>query len=280
MTTAHHTQLLLVSVIVPFFLFMLFTEYFIAKRKHLLSQIYNSKDSRANIGILLIRILTNALIGGVFVVIFNFVYSFNMGLATHLNPFLYWLILIVGQDFCYYWFHRYSHEIRWGWASHIVHHSSNYLNYTTAIRESVTYLISGVFIFWLPLVYLGFTPKDVLIAIAIGLLYQFYLHTTLIGKLHPVIEYVMNTPSHHRVHHARNPQYINKNYAAIFILWDRWFGSFAKEEETPQYGLVHQMKNYNPFYILFQGWIDMFTLVWKTKKWRYFVFFPHKNEQL
>ena len=213
------TQLILTSIVIPFFIILIVSEYLIAKRRNILDKIYKKSDSLANLGILVVRIIVNGVIaGGILVWIFTTVDKYSLHLADHLNGFVYWAILIVGEDFCYYWFHRYSHEIRWGWASHVVHHSSNYLNYTTAVRESITYILSGVFIFWLPLVFLGYKPGDVLIAISIGLFYQFYLHTTLIGRLGPVIETVFNTPSHYRVHHARNPQYVKKNYAAIFIL--------------------------------------------------------------
>src|SRR3990167_1098216 len=268
-------QLILASIGALFFITLILGEYTIAKRKNLLEKIYKSSDTLANLWILIIRIAINSLVaGGILAAIFNTIYKYNLHLTDRLNTLIYWTILIIGEDFCYYWFHRYSHEIRWGWASHIVHHSSNYLNYTTAIRESITYVLSGVFVFWLPLVFIGYKPTDVLIAIAIGLVYQFYLHTTLIAKLGFVIEYVFNTPSHHRVHHARNPQYINQNYAAIFILWDRWFGTFTEETETPDYGLVHQVYNYNPIYILFQGWYDMLALAIQRRNLKYLLFFP------
>lgn len=276
-----NTQLVLASIVVPFFITLIVGEYLIARHKNLLGKIYNRRDSLANLGILIIRLIVNAVIaGGVLAWIFQAVYKYNLHLVDHLNGFLYWAILIIGEDFCYYWFHRYSHEIRWGWASHVVHHSSNYLNYTTAVRESITYVLSGVFIFWLPLVFMGYRPVDVLIAIGIGLVYQFYLHTTLIGKLGFVMETIFNTPSHHRVHHARNPQYINKNYAAIFILWDRWFGSFEEEKEGPDYGLVHPVYSYNPFYPLFQGWYEMFVLAFKSRNLKYLLFFPKKEDFL
>jgi len=123
--------------------------------------------------------------------------------------------LLIGQDFCYYWFHRCSHRIRWFWATHAVHHSSNELNFAAAYRFGWTGRLTGTAIFYVPLVWLGFEPRAVFIAIALNLLYQFWLHTEWIPKL-GWLEYVLNTPSHHRVHHAANPEYLDHNYGGVY----------------------------------------------------------------
>ncbi len=265
-------QIRIVLFVVPIFASFFYLELFIAKKRNL--NLYFIKDTLANFSILFIRSTLNAIMtGGAILAILMAVAKYNLHLVDKLSPFWYWFWLLIGQDFLYYWFHRYSHECRWGWASHVVHHSSNYINYVTAVRESVTYLFSGIWIFWLPLIIIGFNPYHVVIATVISLMYQFFLHTRLIDKL-GFYEYIFNTPSHHRVHHARNPQYINKNYAGTLIIWDRMFGTFALEEESPDYGLVHQIYNYNPFYILFHGWYEMFQTVIKRRNLKYFFVFP------
>ncbi len=268
----HYNKLIFLPIIVVFFgSFMLF-EIYIARRKKL--NLYLTKDTLANFAILLMRASLNITVSGA--MLYGLLSGFNhysLNLVSSLNKFWYWFLLLLGQDFLYYWFHRYSHECRWGWSSHVVHHSSNYVNYVTAVRESVTYVFSGIWIFWAPLVILGFSVQDVLIATSISLVYQFFLHSQLVSKL-GWYEYLFNTPSHHRVHHARNPQYLDKNYGGTLIIWDRLFGTYAEEIEKPEYGLVHQIYNYNPLYILFHGWYEMFRDVIKRRSLKYLLVFP------
>jgi sterol desaturase/sphingolipid hydroxylase (fatty acid hydroxylase superfamily) len=167
------------------------------------------------------------------------------------------ILLIVLQDFFYYWFHRASHRIRWMWASHVTHHSSETMNLATALRQSITYPISGMWVFWLPLAWIGFKPETVILAVAISLAYQFFVHTESVRKMPAWFEAVFNTPSHHRVHHARNAQYIDRNYAGVLIIWDRMFGTFAAENEPCEYGIVRQIHTRNPFTMMFHEWRDM-----------------------
>ena len=168
------------------------------------------------------------------------------------------LLLLVLQDFCYYWFHRSAHRVRWMWASHVTHHSSETMNLATALRQSLTYPLSGMWLFWLPLAWIGFKPETVILAVAASLAYQFFVHTESIGRLPRWIEWTFNTPSHHRVHHGRNPQYIDRNYAGVLMIWDRLFGSFEPEEETVRYGIVRQIDTRNPFVMMFHEWRDLF----------------------
>ncbi|EDY87564.1 sterol desaturase [gamma proteobacterium HTCC5015] len=170
------------------------------------------------------------------------------------------LLLVLLQDFCYYWFHRASHRIRWMWASHVVHHSSERLNFSTAFRQSFTYPISGMWVFWLPLVIIGFEPMQVVAAVMLSLAYQFFIHTQWVNKL-GWAEKIFNTPSHHRVHHARNPEYIDRNYAGTFIIWDKLFGTFVEErDDLPcAYGITKQVHSHNPFFLTLHEWRDMFT---------------------
>jgi sterol desaturase/sphingolipid hydroxylase (fatty acid hydroxylase superfamily) len=177
--------------------------------------------------------------------------------------------LLIGQDFCYYWFHRCSHRIRWFWATHAVHHSSNDLNFAAAYRFGWTGRLTGTAIFYVPLVWLGFEPRAVFIAIALNLLYQFWLHTEWIPKL-GWLEYVLNTPSHHRVHHAANPEYLDHNYGGVFIIWDRIFGTFvAERDDLPcRYGLATPLRSNNPIIIAFHEWAALAGDLWRARSWR------------
>jgi sterol desaturase/sphingolipid hydroxylase (fatty acid hydroxylase superfamily) len=151
-----------------------------------------------------------------------------------------WVMLFFAEDLCYYLFHRTSHEVRLFWAAHENHHSSTYYNLSTALRQSWTTPLTSP-IFWMPLPLLGFAPWMVLTQQAISLLYQYWLHTETIRTLGP-LEWVLNTPSHHRVHHGRDPQYLDRNHAGILIIWDRLFGSFEPERVRPDYGLTKNLE--------------------------------------
>jgi len=174
-----------------------------------------------------------------------------------------WVLLLFAEDFCYYWFHRLHHEVRTLWAAHINHHSSTRYNFSTALRQSWTTPFTG-FIFWIPLPLLGFPVEMILIQKSISLLYQYWLHTELIGKL-GWFGVVFNTPSHHRVHHGRNPIYLDRNHAGIFIIWDKMFGTFEPEGEAIDYGLTKNIHTYNPVRIAFHEWVAMFKDVWNAK---------------
>lgn len=178
-----------------------------------------------------------------------------------------WLVCYIGYDFCYYWFHRCSHEINFFWASHVVHHQSEEFNYCTALRQSSTTLFAWVFS-W-PLILLG-APLTVLsTCIAINLVYMFWVHTRYVGKL-GWLEHLLVTPSHHRVHHAQNSLYIDKNHGGTFIIWDKLFGTFQAEEaeEPMRYGVRTPLKSYNPLAANFQIWHYLGKDAWHTKLWR------------
>ncbi len=151
-----------------------------------------------------------------------------------------WTIIPImfAVEFCYYWFHRASHRIRWFWSAHVVHHSSARMDFSTAMRQSILYPLTGWWIFFLPLVWLGVPPGIVFLLYGVDLAYQFFVHTESVGKLPRWIEYVFDTPSNHRVHHGRNPEYIDQNYGGMIILFDRWFGTYVEEKQTPEYGIV------------------------------------------
>ncbi|HEY6547482.1 MAG TPA: sterol desaturase family protein [Vicinamibacteria bacterium] len=175
-----------------------------------------------------------------------------------------WIACWLGVDFFYYWFHRASHEINAGWAAHIVHHQSEDMNLAVALRQSV---FQGAlsWVFYLPLALLGFPPAMFLTVSAVNTLYQFWIHTRLIGKLGP-LEWVLNTPSHHRVHHGRNPKYIDRNHAGSLIIWDRMFGTFQEEEEEPVYGITRPLRSSNPFWANLHYWADLWALARRTAR--------------
>ncbi|WP_372761871.1 sterol desaturase family protein [Pseudoalteromonas sp.] len=199
-----------------------------------------------------------------------------------LMPFFYWLhqyrlfdielslvtvfAAFVLQDFLYYWFHKASHHIHWLWAAHVVHHSSTKMNFTTAFRQSLMYPLAGMWLFWLPIILIGFEPLHVFTVVALNLAFQFFVHTQVVGKL-GWIETLFNTPSHHRVHHAINPGYLDKNFAGVLIIWDKLFGSYAEElEEKPcSYGIVGQLNSNNPIKITFHQWTHLVKTACKAK---------------
>ena len=177
-----------------------------------------------------------------------------------------WVLLFFGDDLAYYWFHRVSHESRVFWASHVVHHSSQHYNLSTALRQTwvpMTYLP-----FWLPLLLLGFAPWMVLLAQSWSLIYQFFLHTERVGRLPRPLEAVLNTPSHHRVHHGANEQYLDRNYGGILVVWDRLFRSFEPEGERVQYGLTTNLTTFNPVKVAFHEYGALWRDVRSARSWR------------
>ena len=167
-------------------------------------------------------------------------------------------IALLANDFVFYWGHRLSHTSRWFWANHVSHHSSQHYNLTTALRQPWTSLIAGVYLLSLPVIWLGVPPALYFFAGGINLTYQFWIHTEAVDRLGP-LEWVLNTPSHHRVHHATNPRYLDANYAGILIIWDRLFGTFVAEEpaDPPRYGLVKNVRTFNPLWIAFHEYVSI-----------------------
>ena len=242
----------LIHYAIPFFALTVILEIILTVKIKL--EDYEFKDAGASIlmglGNVAIGLFTKFLILGIFL----FLYKFRFLTL----PFAgwSWIILLFAEDFCYYWFHRISHESRFFWASHVVHHSSQKYNLSTALRQTW----SGsfyTFIFWLPLILIGFHPVMVLVQMSISLIYQYWIHTEFINKMPKWFEVLFNTPSHHRVHHATNPQYLDRNHAGIFIIWDKIFGTFEPEVEKPIYGLITNIDTYNPIKIAFLEWKNM-----------------------
>ena len=185
-----------------------------------------------------------------------------------LNNWAQWLMLFLSHELLYYAYHRSAHRVRWFWATHAVHHSPNDLTLATALRLGWTGKLAGIAIFFVPLVWVGFSPIAVFATLAVNLLYQFWLHTTWVPKLGP-LEWVFNTPSHHRVHHASNPEYLDCNYGGVLIVFDRLFGSFVEERDdiTPRYGLTTPLRSYNPLWIAVHEWVRMAQDVIAARSW-------------
>lgn len=168
------------------------------------------------------------------------------------------VLLFIGQEFCYYWYHRAAHRVRWFWGNHAVHHSPNDLNLSAALRIGAFGKLTGTMLFFVPLIWLGFDARTVYSVLTLNLLYQFWIHATWIPKL-GWLEYVLNTPSAHRVHHASNTEYLDANYGGVLIVFDRWFGTYIEErDDLPcRYGLVHPLRSYNPLRVEFAQWLAL-----------------------
>lgn len=206
------------------------------------------------------------LLGGGALVFAAFTAAYEFRLTTIPNTWWAVVICFVLDDLRYYWWHRISHERRFFWASHVIHHSSQHYNLTTALRQTWTGQITGALLFKTPLVLIGFHPAMVIFVGAVNLIYQFWIHTELIKRMGP-FEWIFNTPSHHRVHHATNARYLDANYAGTLIIWDRLFGTFIPEDdaERPRYGIVKNLGTFNPLIIAFHEWIGIFRDVMNAR---------------
>ena len=261
----------LIAYAIPGFVLLLLIEIIInAYQKR---DLFDAKDTAASlsmgIGNVITGIGTKVLVFGAYTFVYKF-RIFNLGWEWYV-----WVLAFFADDISYYWFHRKSHEIRFFWASHVVHHSSEKYNLGTALRQEWTGPITGTFLFWIWMPLLGFHPVMIMTMQAISLLYQFWIHTEVIGKLPKFFEFIFNTPSHHRVHHASNEEYIDKNHGGILIIWDRIFGTFQEELYRPTYGLTSSINTYNPLKIVSHEWIDIFKDLKKSRNLKevfYYIF--------
>lgn len=217
---------------------------------------FELRDSVANYALVFMQMVFDA-IGKALFVVWSLTWVRSHGLGLELDSLIAIGGLFIGVDFGYYWFHRASHRIRVLWAIHVSHHSSELMNFTTALRQPpLEHLVD--WLFFLPLAWLGYRPEAILIVYGFNLIYQFFIHTELVNRFPRWVEFVFNTPSHHRAHHGTNPQYIDMNYAGVFIIWDRLFGTFVEEREPVKYGILHPVGSYNPFYVGFHLWKDIY----------------------
>lgn len=253
----------LILYAIPFFVITIIIEGVLIQKRS--KKNYDFKDSLASISMGIGNVIVSFIANLILVFIISFLYD-NFKLFTIPFEWWAWLLILFLDDICYYFFHRVSHESRFFWASHIVHHSSKKYNLSTALRQTWT---GGFFnfVFYLALPIFGFHPLMIFTQMSISLLYQYWIHTELINKMPNWFEYIFNTPSHHRVHHGSNPLYLDRNYAGIFIIWDKLFGTFQPElkEEKVTYGLTTNINTFNPFKIAFAEWASIFKTVIYSK---------------
>jgi len=253
----------LILYAIPFFIVTVIVEGYIIYKKEPAN--YNLKDAIASISMGIGNLVSNVLSKIWVVFVITYLYE-NFRISTIPFAWWSWLLILFADDFCYYWAHRFGHESRFFWASHIVHHSSKKYNLSTALRQTWT---GGFFsfIFYITLPILGFHPLMIFTQMSISLLYQYWIHTELIYKMPKWFETFFNTPSHHRVHHGSNPLYLDRNYAGIFIIWDKLFNTFQPElqNEKVNYGLTKNIDTFNPLKIAFLEWAAVFKDIFKAK---------------
>ena len=240
---------------IPGFLLLLSLEAWFSYKEN--KHLYETKDTFASLGLgignVIVGFATKAMIFGLFTLLYNYRF-FNLDASV----WWFWVLLFFADDFSYYWFHRTAHNTGWFWASHVVHHSSQHYNLAAALRQTWTGNITGSFLFWAWMPLIGFHPIWVLFMQQISLIYQFWIHTETIHHLPKALEFFLNTPSHHRVHHGSDLKYLDKNHGGILIIWDRIFGTFQPEAERPTYGLTKNIESFNPVKIALITWGELF----------------------
>lgn len=237
-------------------------------RQCLLHQAYDWRAYAASLADAVGRRLLDAALPTLAAPVLLWAHAHRLG-DVALNTPAQWLLLFFGMELFYYGYHRSAHRVRWFWATHAVHHSPNELTLATALRLGWTGKLTGTALFFVPMVWLGFAPLAVFATLAVNLLYQFWLHTTWIPKLGP-LEWVFNTPSHHRVHHASNPAYLDCNYGGVLIVFDRLFGTCVTERDDlpPRYGLTTPLLSHNPLVIATHEWRHLVRDLWAARSLR------------
>ena len=228
-------------------------------------QVYQRYDLLSSVGIGLGNLVVNFFMKSVLFVVILYFYNLSPWYFPP-NKWYSYALCIVWIDFWRYWAHRIAHEQRFWWCTHVTHHSSEFYNFSVSFRLSWVEHIK--IIFFLPVAIVGFDPIVFFICHEIEILYQFWIHTQLVKKLPAPIEFIFTTPSHHRVHHAKNPRYIDKNYGSTFIFWDRLFGTFQEEDEEPIYGITDPPNTYNPVYLVFHVWVEIVRDLRKAKSFK------------
>lgn len=238
---------------IPAFFFFVGLEYFIACRNHR-QHVFRFDSSVANLSIGVAERLLNLFLTASFYGAFEYIYQ-HFARWPIPNTWWVWVILILATDLVWYWYHRLGHEVNLFWAAHIVHHQSEEFNYTVSARiTTLQAIVRNVFWCFLPLA--GFHPSMVIVTLVVHGAYSFFTHTQIVRKL-GWLESIFITPSHHRVHHASNEKYLNKNYGDLFVFWDKLFGTFQQEEERPVYGLTHPLKSYSFMWQHFHYFLEM-----------------------
>lgn len=259
---SQNSSLFVYLIAIPIFMLTIAIEWWFAKKRRD-SELYNLADTVSNLqlgsGQLLVALLAKAPLLALYQIIYQMGGEWGIPSWDQSSVWL-WLLGFIVMDFAYYWFHRFSHEYNFLWAAHAVHHQSEYYNLSVALRQSWIQLIySGIF--YLPLALLGIPTAMFFTLSALNTLSQYWIHTQLIDRMGK-LEWILNTPSHHRVHHGTDEAYVDKNYAGAFIIWDRMFGTFAQETTRPNFGVIKPLRTWNPG----QANLDVWHLMWKRIK--------------
>lgn len=256
-----------VQLSIPIFLLLIVAEVFYSRKKHKFE--YRLSDSITNIATGALQNMTALVFGALTIAAYVYIHKnyalFDFRNLSNAQTWVMAISLIVLCDFLYYWFHRMSHEIKIMWAGHVVHHQSEEYNLSVALRQG-TFQQFFSWPFYLPLAFIGFEPIWFASMISLVTAYQFWIHTEHIDKLGP-FEWIFNTPSHHRVHHGVDPEYLDKNHAGLFIIWDRMFGTFQLEKQRPQYGTVVPLKSWNPVWANLEYFKEIYLLSKKCRGW-------------
>ena len=248
-------ELILIKISLPIYILVIGIEFFYSHFKN--KGLYSAKGVIANTYLTLLNMGLDVLIRGICLFVLYYFYQFHFtSLSTH--PILYWSALIIGEDFMFYWLHRIDHYCRFFWAVHVTHHSSEEFNLTVGFRSSVFQPLYR-FIYFIPLAFLGFDAMDIMFAYSATQIFGILVHTQTIDKL-GFLEYIIVTPSHHRVHHGSNVQYLDKNMGMFLIIWDKLFGTFQAEDKNDpvKYGLTKNIDTYNPITTVFHEWVNIF----------------------
>ena len=259
-----------VTYAIPAFILLLIAEMVVALRRD--RSRYEARDTLTSLLLGTGSQVASALVGGMVVAMAVWLHQnrlFDIGIDFK-TWWWAWILCFFLDDLAYYAFHRSAHRVRWFWASHVIHHSSQHYNLSTALRQTWTGFLSLGFVFRLPLFLIGFPPAMVFFCAGLNLIYQFWFHTEAIGRMPKWFEAVMNTPSHHRVHHGVNPRYLDANYAGVFIIWDKMFGSFVAErdDDPVRYGIVKQLGSFNILWAAVHEWVGIAKDVWAAP-WRH-----------
>jgi alkylglycerol monooxygenase len=252
----------LIVLAIPVFLVLIALELVVARVQE--RELYRLSDTINDLSCGMISQLFEALFKTVLFAGYVFLFQHARAFEISTTSAAAWVACFLGVDFLYYWFHRLSHEVGAFWAAHAVHHPSEDYNLAVALRQG-TFQSAFSWFFYLPLALVGFPPVMFLAVSSIDTLYQFWIHTRVIGRLGP-LEWVLNTPSHHRVHHGRNPLYIDRNHAGTLIVWDRLFGTFQEEQEEPVYGVTTPLRSWNPVWANFAVWADLVARARRTHR--------------
>lgn len=286
----HYIDLLLKDqlqfIALPVFFLAIIVEWRIDEWRHL--DLYKRIDSWVSLSMLVFTAIVEFMPKLLAFVAFVYLHEISPLRDVVQRQWWAWIMLFFLDDFAYYWFHRLNHEVRLFWAGHVPHHSSVKLNFATALRQGVGERVHKYF-FWLWIPLLGFDALMIFTVLSINLIYQFWVHTELVKKMPGWIEFIFNTPSHHRVHHASNIRYLDRNHAGVFIIWDRIFGTFSEEKdfEKPIYGLTKNIDSYNPLYVISHEYRAIWSDVSRANKWSdklKYIFYPpgwsHDGEDL